>query len=158
MGGGACARMSGMRSREARMTQTDNVSRRRLLQAGIGAAVAAGVGLPQPTHAQIAGVGVADGPLPGRSTAHTLEGIASTAKPGQTLGVDIHAHYYPEAYLEVMAEGRAYGGDYQPGPNGYSLKSPGFSGGPFPAKFTDMKLRLADMDAQGVKVHALSLT
>ena len=38
------------------------------------------------------------------------------------------------------------------------LKAPGFSGGPFPAKFTDLKLRLADMDAQGVQVHALSLT
>jgi len=38
------------------------------------------------------------------------------------------------------------------------LRGGGFSGGPFPAKFTDLKLRLADMDAQGVQVHALSLT
>jgi aminocarboxymuconate-semialdehyde decarboxylase len=132
-------------------------SRRKVLQAGAG--IAAGLALsPAPAGAQIAGVGVADGPLPGRSTAHTLEGIASSAKPAQRLGVDIHAHYYPPEYLNVMAEGRAYGGDYQPGPQGYSLKSPGFSGGPFPAKFTDLNLRLADMDAQGVKVHALSLT
>lgn len=132
-------------------------SRRDLLQAGAGAALGLSIAAPE-ARAQIAGVGVADGPLPGRSTAHTLEGISSNAKPAQTLGVDIHAHYYPEEYLDVMAEGRPYGGDYQPGPQGYSLKSPGFSGGPFPAKFTDLKLRLADMDAQGVKVHALSLT
>jgi aminocarboxymuconate-semialdehyde decarboxylase len=134
-------------------------SRRDVLQAGAG--IAAGAMLPlsaAPAEAQIAGVGVADGPLPGRSAAHTLEGIASTAKPQQTLGVDIHAHYYPQDYLEVMAEGKPYGGDYAPAPAGYSLKAPGFSGGPFPAKFTDLKLRLADMDAQGVKVHALSLT
>ncbi len=132
-------------------------SRRNLLQAGAGAAI--GLAIPvSGAEAQIAGVGVADGPLPGRSTAHTLEGISSNAKPSQTLGVDIHAHYYPQEYLQVMAEGRPYGGDYQPGAQGYSLKSPGFSGGPFPAKFTDLKLRLADMDAQGVKVHALSLT
>jgi aminocarboxymuconate-semialdehyde decarboxylase len=132
-------------------------SRRNILQAGVGAA--AGLALtPHAVQAQIAGVGVADGPLPGRSTAHTLEGVSSNAKPAQTLGVDIHAHYYPPEYLTVMAEGRPYGGDYTPTPQGYMLKSPGFSGGPFPAKFTDLTLRLADMDAQGVKVHALSLT
>lgn len=139
-------------------------SRRDILQTGlVGAAglatAASGLALaPAPAAAQISGVGVADGPLPGRSAANTLEGRASTRKPAQTLGVDIHAHYYPQTYLDVMAEGRAFGGDYQMMPEGYMLKSPGFSGGPFPAKFTDLKLRLADMDAQGVKVHALSLT
>ncbi len=136
-------------------------SRRKVLQAGVGVAagLAAGTGLvPATTQAQIAGVGVAEGTLPGRTAPHTLEGTSSNATPQQKLGVDIHAHYYPQTYLDAMAQGKAFGAEYQMTPQGYMLKSPGFSGGPFPAKFTDLNLRLADMDAQGVKVHALSLT
>jgi len=94
-------------------------------------------------------VGVAEGTLPGRTAPHTLEGTSSSARPRERLGVDIHAHYYPQAYLDVMAEGKAYGAEYQMTKDGYMLKSPGFSGGPFPAKFTDLGLRLSDMDAQG---------
>jgi hypothetical protein len=113
--------------------KTNTPSRRNLLQAGAGAAI--GLAIPvSGAEAQIAGVGAADGPLPGRSTAHTLEGISSNAKPAQTLGVDIHAHYYPQEYLQVMAEGRPYGGDYQPGAQGYSLKSPGVLGRSFPGE------------------------
>jgi len=134
-------------------------SRRTVLQAGVAVA-ATGLALaaaPQ-ASAQISGVGVAEGTLPGRTAPHTLEGTSATATPRARLGVDIHAHYYPQSYLEVMAQGRPFGGDYTMTPDGYMLKAPGFSGGPFPAKFTDLKLRLADMDAQGVAVHALSLT
>lgn len=137
-------------------------SRRKVLQAGLATAgMAATGGLALGTgqaRAQIAGVGVAEGTLPGRTAPHTLEGTSSIARPRERLGVDIHAHYYPQSYLDAMAEGRTFGADYQVTPEGYMLKAPGFSGGPFPAKFTDLKLRLADMDAQGVKVHALSLT
>ena len=128
-------------------------SRRNVLQAGAAAAGLTATGLvlpPTGAQAQISGVGVAEGTLPGRTATHTLEGTSANATPRQRLGVDIHAHYYPQEYLEVMAEGRAYGGDYTQTPAGYMLKAPGFSGGPFPAKFTDLKLRLADMDAQGV--------
>ena len=132
-------------------------SRRTVLQAGVAAATGLALA-PAPAAAQISGVGVAEGTLPGRTAPHTLEGTSATATPRQRLGVDIHAHYYPQTYLDVMAEGRPFGGDYTMTPDGYMLKAPGFSGGPFPAKFTDLKLRLADMDAQGVQVHALSLT
>lgn len=131
-------------------------SRRAVLTTGLAAGLAAGA-MTSVAQAQIAGVGTG-GPIAGRDTSHTLEGQASAKIPAQKLGVDIHAHFYPQAYLEVMAEGKPYGGDYQRVEGGYNLKSPGFSGGPFPAKFTDLTLRLADMDAQGVKVHALSLT
>ncbi len=135
-----------------------SVSRRDLLGAGIAVAAAVSVAPPR-AEAQISGVGVAEGTLPGRSAAYTLEGAASTAVPGERLGIDIHAHYYPQAYLEVLGrDGKPFGGEYTETPQGYFLKGGGFSGGPFPAKFTDLKLRLADMDAQGVQVHALSLT
>ena len=132
------------------------ISRRGMIQAGVVAA--AGFSAPR-AEAQISGVGVAEGTLPGRSAQYTMEGTASTAIPRQRLGIDIHAHYYPRAYLDVLgADGKAFGGEYTLTPDGYLLKGGGFSGGPFPAKFTDLKLRLADMDAQGVQVHALSLT
>jgi aminocarboxymuconate-semialdehyde decarboxylase len=132
-------------------------SRRQILQAGAVGAAALALPATQAT-AQISGVGVAEGTLPGRTAPHTLEGTSSNTRPRARLGIDIHAHYYPEEYLQVLAEGKSFGADYQETPQGYNLKAPGFSGGPFPAKFTDLKLRLADMDAQGVQLHALSLT
>jgi len=132
------------------------ISRRGMIRAGVVAA--AGIGVTR-AEAQISGVGVAEGTLPGRSAQFTMEGTASTAVPRQRLGIDIHAHYYPQPYLDVLGtDGKPFGGEYTQTPDGYLLKGGGFSGGPFPAKFTDLRLRLADMDAQGVQVHALSLT
>jgi aminocarboxymuconate-semialdehyde decarboxylase len=140
----------------------DHLSRRKIIKAGL--VTAAGLALPSAQATAQAGpavgaVGVAEGTLPGRTAPHTLEGTSSTAKPAQRRGIDIHAHFYPQSYLDVMAEyGAPFGGEYRPTPQGYFLKGGGYSGGPLPAKFTDLKLRLADMDAQGVAVHALSLT
>ena len=133
-----------------------DISRRGMIQAGVAAAAAFSA---TRTEAQISGVGVAEGTLPGRSAQFTMEGTSSTAVPRQRIGIDIHAHYYPQSYLDVLgSDGKPFGGEYTQTPDGYLLKGGGFSGGPFPAKFTDLKLRLADMDAQGVQVHALSLT
>jgi aminocarboxymuconate-semialdehyde decarboxylase len=56
------------------------------------------------------------------------------------------------------SDGAAFGGEYRSTPAGYFMRGGGFAGGPFPAKFTDLKLRLAEMDEQGVQMHALSLT
>ncbi|HEX5280402.1 MAG TPA: amidohydrolase family protein [Micropepsaceae bacterium] len=133
------------------------ISRRAIIQAGV--ATTAAMAIAPRAEAQISGVGVAEGTLPGRSAQFTLEGNASTVTPRQRLGIDIHAHYYPQAYLDVIGtDGKPFGGEYRQTADGYFLKGGGFSGGPFPAKFTDLKLRLADMDAQGVEMHALSLT
>ncbi len=145
-------------------------SRRTLLKTGLAAAAgAAALGLPaQQAAAQAApastgpaagAVGIAEGPLPGRNRPNTLEGSSSKQRPAQRLGIDIHAHYYPQAYLDVLGDdGKPFGGEYRKTDAGYFMKGGGFAGGPFPAKFTDLKLRLADMDAQGVQIHALSLT
>ena len=90
-------------------------SRRTLLQAGL--ATATGLALtPTAAPAQISGVGVAEGTLPGRTAPHTMEGLSSSATPRARLGIDIHAHYYPEEYLQVMAESKPFGGDYQETP------------------------------------------
>jgi aminocarboxymuconate-semialdehyde decarboxylase len=139
------------------MSEGPGVSRRNVIRTGV--AVTAAMAVAPRAEAQISGVGVAQGTLPGRSAQFTLEGNASTVTPRQKLGIDIHAHYYPQAYLDVIGtDGQPFGGEYRQTKDGYFLKGGGFSGGPFPAKFTDLKLRLADMDAQGVEMHALSLT
>jgi aminocarboxymuconate-semialdehyde decarboxylase len=81
--------------------------------------------------------------------------------------VDIHAHYFPEAYLTLFNEdGRRFGAESHIIPAGFYYKvpasigvtSPGSASAPLPMKFIDLKQRVSDMDQQGVRVQALSLT
>lgn len=74
--------------------------------------------------------------------------------------VDIHAHYFPTAYLELIAaEGLPFGGKCSMcAPGGPVIDVGELHTGPLEAKFIDLDLRIADMDAQGVGVQALSLT
>jgi aminocarboxymuconate-semialdehyde decarboxylase len=72
--------------------------------------------------------------------------------------IDIHAHYYPEAYLgllqkhgypaETVYSNARVGAPEEPGTHTYKLRD---------RAFTELELRIAAMDAQGVDVHALSL-
>src|SRR5437763_15408728 len=97
---------------EATNDQSDKtrLSRRSVIQAGVAAAAA--LSAPR-AEAQISGVGVAEGTLPGRTAPYTLEGTSSTAVPRQRRGIDIHAHYYPQGYLDVLGtDGKAFGGEY----------------------------------------------
>jgi aminocarboxymuconate-semialdehyde decarboxylase len=81
-------------------------------------------------------------------------GAALAAAASQARAIDIHAHYFPEAYLALIArEGKSYGEECRLSADGFFLGARHFA-----AKFTDLKLRLADMDARGVGMHALSLT
>ena len=73
--------------------------------------------------------------------------------------IDIHAHYYPQTYFDLFnSEGQRYNTEFRMTEKGFTFKTPVESNGPLPAKFIDLKQRLADMDAQGVAVQALSLT
>ena len=74
--------------------------------------------------------------------------------------IDIHAHYFPQAYFDLFnsAEARRYNAEFHMTEQGFFFKTPSESSGPLPAKFIDLKERLADMDAQGIAVQALSLT
>lgn len=93
-----------------------------------------------------------------------LKLAADSTRPALAQGakskvVDIHAHYYPRPYLEVLAEEsrRASTTYYRGSPEGIYLYVQANLAGPFPWKFADLPERLQEMDQQGVTVHALSL-
>lgn len=125
-----------------------DVSRRQILRAGLAAAAT-----------------LAATPA-GESFAHNKPGNKENKVPArQSLGgtgiraIDTHAHYYPQSFLDLMAgEGKRFKADYRRTDDGFFLSSPAGSIGPLPTKFIDLKQRIADMDAQGVSMQAISLT
>src|SRR5262245_253018 len=85
---------------------------------------------------------------------------ASGAKRGNAQrAIDVHAHFYPEAYLKDLGE--------QGSPAAFKVdtsdpKSPSVMRGTvkqqLDSTYWDMDARLKRMDKQGVATHALSLT
>ncbi|GFG54143.1 aminocarboxymuconate-semialdehyde decarboxylase [Mycolicibacterium agri] len=73
--------------------------------------------------------------------------------------IDIHAHTVPEAFIKaVAAEVPAACPTIESGDGGWYFSYPGGRrSGPFPAGMFDIDARLADMDRDGVDVHALSV-
>tara|TARA_B100000029_G_scaffold511474_1_gene605618 strand:+ start:2982 stop:3989 length:1008 start_codon:yes stop_codon:yes gene_type:complete len=74
--------------------------------------------------------------------------------------IDIHAHFYPEAYLRLLEK---HGADHSAGcdmsnPDGVVIKAGPQLIPPLEWRFVDLDLRVAEMDTIGVGVHALSLT
>jgi aminocarboxymuconate-semialdehyde decarboxylase len=124
---------------------TGEVSRREILQAGLAAAAAVAAGTPGDVFAQ----NRAD------SKSRTKQALgAADARP-----IDIHAHYYPQPYLDLLAEeGKRFKADYRMTGEGFYLNTPAGSVGPLPTKFIDLRQRLAEMDEQGVSMQALSLS
>jgi len=115
-------------------------SRRQVLQGG-GVMAAAGVG---------GFGGVSSGVRAQMSSASAAAGVPA---------IDIHAHYYPQSYFDMMnAEGGSFNAEFKTDGQTFSFKTPAGSNGGLPMKFIDTKQRLAEMDAEGVAVHALSLT
>ena len=115
------------------------LSRRTMLQGGLAATVTS-----------VSGVGMVD---------KTLLAEPPALKKSEGRAIDIHAHYFPQIYFDLFnAEGQRYNAEFHRTEQGIFFKTPVESSGPLPAKFIDLKERLADMDAQGVAVQALSLT
>jgi len=116
------------------------VSRRTVLQGGLAAAAVSS--------------------MSGVSNALLAEpGVPSALKTTGARAIDIHAHYFPQTYLDLFnTEGQRYNAEFRMTDQGFFFKTPAETNGPLPAKFIDLKQRLADMDAQGVAVQALSLT
>jgi aminocarboxymuconate-semialdehyde decarboxylase len=73
--------------------------------------------------------------------------------------VDVHAHFFPQAYLDVLAqEGPPFNVEYREAEEGFYIKTDARFQGPLPYRIVDLKKRIADMDAQGTTVQAMSLT
>jgi aminocarboxymuconate-semialdehyde decarboxylase len=90
---------------------------------------------------------------------HSEPAVPTALKRSGVRAIDIHAHYYPQAYLDLFnTEGRRFNAEFRMTEQGFYFSTADESDGPLPTKFIDLKQRLADMDAQGVAVHALSLT
>jgi aminocarboxymuconate-semialdehyde decarboxylase len=86
---------------------------------------------------------------------HMATGTAAARVPA----IDIHAHYFPQGYLDVIkAEGARFGAEVSQTDTAFSFKTPAASQSGLPIKFIDLKQRLAEMDGQRVAVQALSLT
>ena len=123
------------------------VSRRRVLQTGLAAA----------TVGALSGGGVSDALA--ESQGQGVESQGATAAGVRT--VDIHSHYFPEAYLNIFNEdGKRFNAEYRMTEQGFFYKTPNSpnTAGPMATKFMDLKQRIAEMDQQGVAVQAISLT
>ena len=116
-----------------------SVSRRKILQGGLAAALTSVAGTNAPVLAD-----PSTPPVPKKTGARAI---------------DIHAHYFPQTYFDLFnSEGQRFNAEFHRTEQGIFFKTPVESNGPLPAKFIDLKQRLADMDAQGVEIQALSLT
>ncbi len=73
--------------------------------------------------------------------------------------IDIHAHFYPEAYIRLIeSQGSRFDAGCETMAEGVRITTGRLSIGPLPRRFTDVDLRVAEMDQIGVDIHALSLT
>ena len=73
--------------------------------------------------------------------------------------IDIHAHFYPEAFLRMVADkGERYGMRCVWNDGSLPAIDVGGKMTPVENRYFDIPQRLASMDDQGVSVHALSLT
>ena len=126
-------------------TCIEELSRRKLLKAGITAAAAVAMGRPSESLAE--------------SQAEREAQSKQALRKAGARAIDIHAHYYPKNYLEAIGEeGKRFNCEYRMTDQGFYTKTPAGNQGPLPTKFIDLKQRIAEMDATGVTVQAISLT
>src|ERR1700692_1941847 len=72
---------------------------------------------------------------------------------------DVHAHLLPQTYRDVLAEeGPPFNVEYRAAEEGFYIKTEVRFQGPLPYRSVDLEKRIADMDAQGTAVQAMSLT
>jgi aminocarboxymuconate-semialdehyde decarboxylase len=120
------------------------MSRRRVLKAGLAAAA-------------VAATGQADDIFAGTQSATAAKSkeifAAASVRP-----IDIHAHYYPQSFFDVIvADGKRFDAEFHKSDTGFSFKTPAGSN-TLESKFMDLKLRIADMDRQGVAIQAVSMS
>src|SRR5260370_17313082 len=97
------------------------MSRREVLQGGLAAAVTA-----------VGGVKVA---------------LARPAAKTGVRAIDIHAHYFPQAYFDLFnTEDRRFNSEFHMTEQGFFFKTPTHTSVPLPTQFINLKQRLTDMD------------
>ena len=76
------------------------------------------------------------------------------------LGIDVHAHFFPERFFRAIEAGGAPSGGRidRSSPAGPAIDVKGSRTPPLEARYYDLPKRVASMDKQGVAVQALSLT
>jgi aminocarboxymuconate-semialdehyde decarboxylase len=90
---------------------------------------------------------------------NTKLALAYRASDNGVRPIDIHAHYFPQSYLDLIAEhGKPFNIGYRSTEQGFFIESPTLHIGPLPSKFVNLQERIAAMDEQGVAVQAISLT
>ena len=98
----------------------------------------------------------------GRESVRRQGGLTLEEKAvAQAPTIDIHAHYFPESYIELIAKrGPRVGSTVMADAQGRRFIQVGLllRTGPITPLFIDIDARLREMDRQGVKMHALSLT
>jgi len=75
--------------------------------------------------------------------------------------IDIHAHYFPESFLKLIADhGKPSAASIVSGPGGARFIQVGLllRTGPVTSAFIDLDEHLKEMDRQGCDMHVLSLT
>jgi aminocarboxymuconate-semialdehyde decarboxylase len=93
-----------------------------------------------------------------RRKTNTRKRAAVSARRSTIRVIDIHAHFIPEEYLRLIEEqGEPYGVSLRRGANGPMIVVGQAVIGPITAHYHNLDVRLKAMDAQGVRVHALSL-
>jgi len=78
----------------------------------------------------------------------------------RALGIDVHAHFFPETFIRIVEEaGASFGaGVDRSNPKGPVLVVRASRTAALEARYWDLDLRLRSMNRQGVAVQALSLT
>jgi aminocarboxymuconate-semialdehyde decarboxylase len=90
-----------------------------------------------------------------------LQKTAEETRVAQAPTIDIHAHYFPQSYIDLIAKyGQRCGATVVSDGMGRTFIQVGLllRTGPIVEQFIDIGARLKAMDEQGVKMHALSLT
>ncbi|MGH7368160.1 MAG: amidohydrolase family protein [Candidatus Rokuibacteriota bacterium] len=76
------------------------------------------------------------------------------------LGIDVHAHFFPERFIRAIENGGGPSGGRvdRSDPRGPAILVKGSRTPPLEARYYDLPRRVASMNRQGVAVQALSLT
>jgi aminocarboxymuconate-semialdehyde decarboxylase len=77
----------------------------------------------------------------------------------RALRIDVHAHYYSDRFIDLIeSRGCDCGACVRRDPRGPIIDAGPLHAGPLASRFINLDERIADMDAQGVDIQALSLT